>query len=370
MIDFRGYKKKLKNLDYILIIDVVIILIFGLLNIYSTMHLSSGSNYVKLQFLWIIIGFAIIIFISSKDFIFIKNYTEIIYWASIALLVFNDISSRAVKGAASWIRIGSIAIEPGEFVKIGLILILSKKIEDFEGNINNAKNLLILIGYSLIPIVLILIQPNVGMALICFFITLGILFIAGLDLKIIYTGFISVIPISLIIWFSGILKIYQKNRIISFINPGAYESDIAYQLTQSLIGIGSGGLLGKGFLNGTQIAGGFIPEVHTDFIFSCVGEEWGLIGGIFLILLYFVLLMRIMKISNESHNIMSKLVCVGVISSLLFSIFQNIGMTIGIMPIAGITLPLMSYGGSSILANLVAIGIVLCIGTKKGKLNL
>lgn len=369
MFNLRENRKQLKNLDYILIIDIIAILIFGLLNIYSTTHISSGFSYVKLQAMWFLLGFGIILFLSLIDFRKIKNYSEAIYWSSVALLLFNDVSSRAVKGAASWIRIGSRAIEPGEFVKIGLILMLSKKIEDYEGDINNLENLLKLIGYTLIPMILIIVQPNVGMTLICFFIALGIFFIAGLNLKVIYTGFITIIPISLVIWFSGILKEYQRNRIISFINPEAYQEDIAFQLTQSLIGIGSGGILGKGFLKGTQIAGGFIPEVHTDFIFASVGEEWGLIGAGLLIILYFILLMRIIKISKESHSKMGSLVCVGVASSLVFSILQNIGMTIGIMPIAGITLPLMSYGGSSILANLIAIGLVLSIGIKKSKLN-
>lgn len=369
MFNFSDYRKKLRNLDYVLVFAVIFVMFFGVLNIYSTTHTASGFSFVKLQVLWALLGFAIIIFLSLCDFRIIRNYSEAIYWASVTLLLFNDVSSRAIKGANSWIRIGSRAIEPGEFVKIGLILMLSKKIEDYEGDINNPKNLLKLCGYALIPMILIIIQPNVGLTLICICITLGIFFIAGLNLKVIYTGFISVIPLSLIIWFSGILKTYQKNRIISFINPEAYQEDIAYQLTQSLIGIGSGGIFGKGFLKGTQVSGGFIPEVHTDFIFASVGEEWGLAGAGLLIGLYFIILMRIIKISREAHNIMGSLVCVGVASSLLFSILQNIGMTIGIMPIAGITLPLMSYGGSSVLANLIALGLVLSIGTKKSKLN-
>lgn len=362
-------KRGFKNLDISIIISTFLICIFSVLNVFSTTHSQFNFYYANLQIIWIVVGFILVGAIILIDDIKIKSYSAWIYWASVVLLLFNDITSKAVKGASSWIRIGSFAIEPGEFVRIGLILMLSKKIEDMDGEINNFKNLSVLAFYALIPIILIVIQPNIGLTLICFFITLGIFFISGLNIKIIYAGIIAAIPLSLGIWFSGILKMYQKQRIISFLNPGAFEQDIAYQLTQSMTAIGSGGILGKGFLNGSLISGGFIPEVHTDFIFASVGEEWGFIGAVILIILYFVLISRIIKMSKESPTIMSRLVCIGVASSLLFSVFQNIGMTIGIMPISGITLPFMSYGGSSILANFISVGLVLSLGMKKSKIS-
>ena len=246
---------------------------------------------------------------------------------------------------------------------------LAKKIEDMGEDVNKPKNLLILVFYSLIPILLVVIQPNLGLTIICIFILLGMLFISGLKLKVIFWGFISVIPLSLLIWFSGLLKTYQKNRITSFLNPGQFQQDIAYQLNQSLIGIGSGGTFGKGFLNGTLVSNGYIPEVHTDFIFAAVGEEWGFIGSIFLIVLFSILIIRLIKLSKGTENIMARLVCIGVASSFIFSVLQNIGMTIGIMPIAGITLPFMSYGGSSLLANFISVGLALSMGMKKGIIN-
>ncbi|MDR3594511.1 rod shape-determining protein RodA [Clostridium sp.] len=369
MEKFLISKKLLKQLDITMLIIAILITIFGILNIYSVTHLKFGYYYGGLQILWLIVGLVVVYFILIFDYNTLGAYSKLIYWAGVALLLFNDITSKSVKGAASWIRIGNIAIEPGEFVKFGLILILAKKLDDMEGKINNPKNFLILSFYALIPMFLIVIQPNLGMTLICFFITLGIYFISGLNLKVLYIGFASIIPLSLIIWFSGILKTYQRQRILVFLNPEAYQQDAGFQLMQSIISIGAGGLAGAGFLKGIRASSGFIPEVHTDFIFTAVGEEWGLLGAIFLIILYCILIYRMIKLAKESKDILGQLICVGTASGFLFSVLQNIGMTIGIMPVAGITLPFMSYGGSSILVNFMALGIVLNVGMRKNKIN-
>jgi rod shape determining protein RodA len=369
MNNFLINKKLLKQLDVTMLVTAILITIFGIINIYSVTYSVSGAHYGELQIFWLILGLAVVYFILIFDYNTLGKYSSIIYWSGIALLLYNDVTSKAVKGASSWIRIGNRAIEPGEFVKFGLILILAKKLDDMEGNINKPKNFVILSFYAFIPMFLILIQPNLGMTLICFFITLGIYFISDLDLKILAIGFAAVIPLSLIIWFSNILKAYQKQRILVFLNPESYQQDSGFQLMQSIIGIGSGGLLGAGFLKGVRASSGFIPEVHTDFIFAVVGEEWGLIGAIFLIALYSILIYKMIKLAKEAKDILGRLICVGTASGFLFSIFQNIGMTIGIMPVAGITLPFMSYGGSSILVNFMSLGLVLNVSMRKNKLS-
>ncbi|AWI03298.1 rod shape-determining protein RodA [Clostridium drakei] len=362
-------KKFFKDLDYIMLFAAIIIVCFGIANIFSATHNKYGFSYFDLQFMWLILGIIVVYILLNFDYKTIGSYCGIIYWSGIALLLFNDVTSRAVKGAASWIRIGNRAIEPGEFVKIGLILMLAKKLDDMEGNINNIKNFLILCAYAAIPMILIIVQPNLGMTLICFFITLAIFFISNLNLKVIIYGFISMIPLSLIIWFSGLMKSYQKDRIISFLNPELYQQDTAFQLMQSIIGIGSGGLFGRGYLKGVQVSGGYIPEVHTDFIFAVVGEEWGLVGAVILLIFFGILLYRMINAARESKDIFGRLICVGTTASFIFSIFQNIGMTIGIMPIAGITLPFMSYGGSSILTNFISLGLVLNVYMRRRKIN-
>ncbi|MFL0195415.1 rod shape-determining protein RodA [Clostridium sp. WILCCON 0269] len=365
MQKFLINKKTYRNLDVTMLSIIVAIACFGVMNIFSATHNQYGYYYAKLQLIWLLLGIVVVFLILIVDYRVIVRYANVIYWGGVGVLLFNDITSKAIKGASSWIRIGSRAIEPGEFVKIGLILIIAKKLEEMECNINNLRNFLILFLYAFIPIVLIVIQPNLGMALVCLFIVFCIFFASGLNLKAIVTGIIASIPLSILIWFSGILKDYQKQRITSFINPGAYQQDISFQLTQSVTGIGSGGLIGTGFLKGLQSSGGYIPEIHTDFIFSVIGEEWGFIGSAVLIAAYGVLVYRIIRSSTQSKDILGRFICIGVAASFIFSVFQNIGMTIGIMPIAGITLPFVSYGGSSILANFISLALVLNVNMRR-----
>ncbi|SFC47638.1 rod shape-determining protein RodA [Clostridium uliginosum] len=369
MINNLITKKLFKQLDYITLITAVIIVLFGSANIYSATYANYGFYYCMSQIIWLLIGLILVFIIIFIDYKRIMNHSYLIYWVGAVLVLYTDFATKAVKGANSWIKIGGFSFQPGEFAKIGLIIILAKKIDDMEGDVNNPKNFFILCLYALIPMALLIKQPNLGMALICFFIALGMLYISGLDLKIIFGGAIVMIPFSLLIWFSGLLKVYQKNRIIAFLDPGTYQQDIGFQLTQSIIGIGSGGIFGTGFLNGNQSVSGFVPEAHTDFIFSVVAEEWGFIGAIALLALYGILLYRIIKLAKSSESITGRLICVGTVASFLFSILQNIGMTIGIMPIAGITLPFMSYGGSSIITNFIYLGLVLNVGMRRNKIN-
>ena len=369
MMEFSIDKRVFRCIDYQLLITSLIIGCFGLVNIYSTTHTQFNSYYFKLQLLWLAIGLVIVYLFLVIDYNVLSNYSGHIYWIGIVLLLVTVVGSKAVKGASSWIAIGNRAFEPGEFVRLGLILILAKKLDDMNGEINNLKNFFILGLYAILPMILVLLQPNLGMTLIYFFVALGVFFIAGINLKALTIGLLSLIPISFIIWSSNLLKTYQKDRITSFLNPQLHAGDTAFQLTQSVIAIGSGGLFGKGFLHGTQVSGGFIPEIHTDFIFSAVGEEWGLVGALVLLLLYVFLVYRIIIIARKSRNRMGTFICIGIAASFIFSVLQNIGMTIGLMPIAGITLPFMSYGGSSVAANFILLGLVLSVGMRYKKIN-
>ncbi|MCB2339681.1 rod shape-determining protein RodA [Clostridium estertheticum] len=360
-------KNLFKKLDYIILITAILIVVFGSLNIYSATYSDYKYYYLKSQLIWLLIGLILVFIIILIDYKKILSYSYLIYWVGIVLVLYTDFMTKSINGANSWIRIGGFSLQPGEFMKIGLILILANRIEYMEGDVNKPKNFLILSLYALLPIALIIKQPNLGMAMIFCFIAFSILYISGLNLKVIFWGAIAIIPISTLIWFTGVLKSYQKNRIIAFLDPVSYQQGISYQLTQSISGIGYGGLLGKGFFKGIQI--GVIPEIHTDFIFAAVGEEWGLIGAICLLSLYGVMMCRIIKLAKSSENIAGSLICVGTVASFLFSIFQNIGMTIGIMPIAGITLPFMSYGGSSMLTNFISLGLVLNVGIRRQKID-
>lgn len=361
--------KQLRNLDISIVFCLLLICAFGLANIFSTTHSTYGTHYFVSQMVWIGVGLAVVYLAIAIDYNIIAKYCSIFYWLSIALLVYTDVSSHAVKGAKAWISFGSISIEPGEFVKLSLALLLAKKIHDYEGKINIPKNLAILLLYVLLPIILLMKQPDLGVALICFCVALGIFFIGGLDSKVILAGLIGISIFSTLLWNSGLIKDYQKARITSYLNQDDDLSGQGLQLFQSKIAIGSGGIFGDGYLKGSQINSGAIPEDHTDFIFSAVGEEWGLTGETALLVLYSIILFKIVSISRGSKDILGTLTCIGIMSGFLFSILQNIGMTIGLMPISGITLPFMSYGGSSIISNFTAIGFVLNVAVRKTKIN-
>ena len=364
-------RKLIKELDVKTLLAIIAIVLFGTVNIYSATYLTSGTHYVRNQLIWLVVGLVVTYVILCFDYSILENYATIFYWASIVLLIINDtiFKNSVVNGAASWIRIGSVGIQPSEFAKLAMIIMLSKKLSDMNLEINNLKNFLTLAGYALLPMALIVIQPDMGMTMVCFFIVLGIFFVAGLDLKIIGGGFAGVAAFIALIWNLSIMPTYWKNRLVSFINPEADELGSGLQLLQSQIGIGSGEVFGKGFLKGTQVSGGFIPEAHTDFIFSVVGEEWGFIGAMILVLVYGYIILRFIIIARTSKDIFGSMITVGIVSSLLFSLLQNIGMTIGLMPITGITLPFMSYGGSSMLTNFMAVAIVLNIGMRRKKIN-
>lgn len=350
----------LKNLDITFIINTVIIVAFGILNIYTSTCYSSGYFFTNRQIIWLIGSLIVCIALVFIDYKTIIRYSEILYWLVIIVLI-ATLKAPAINGAHSWFY----GMEPAEFAKIALTIVLARKIELMEGNVNNFKNFIILSLYILIPSFLIYKQPNLGMTIVCLCIGLGILFISNFNLKVIFGFILGSIPLGIIIYFCGLLKPYQIARITSLFTPDSALSttssqlDSLYQVTQSLTAIGSGGIFGKGFLKSNFASNGYIPEIHTDFIFASVGEEWGLVGAVFLFILYFIFLYKIIKVAKSTRDISGKLICVGLFASFIFSIFQNIGMTIKLMPVSGITLPFMSYGGSSLLANFLALSLIL-----------
>lgn len=361
-------KKILRELDYGVIIFAVCIVIFGCINIYSAMGKEYGIYYPKKQIIFMVLGLISVYGILLFDYVLIKNYAALIYWAGVLLLFLNDfVLGSTTKGATSWIKFGGFSIQPSEFAKIGMIIMLAKKLDDMEGKINEPKNLLTLIFYAAVPMLLIVIQPDMGMTMVSFFIVLGIFFCMGLDSKIIIGGLTSVVIVIVGVWNSPIMKPYWKGRLTSFLHPEQYELGYGLQLIQSKLALGSGGILGRGFGNGVQFSS--VPENHTDFIFSVLGEEFGLIGALILLLLYGLLIYRLIIIAKDSKDIFGTVICVGFVSNLLFSIMQNMGMTMGLMPITGITLPFMSYGGSSLLTSFMSLGLVLNVGMRRKKIN-
>lgn len=366
--------KILKELDFTLLLASIMTVLFGCLNIYlATKGSPETLNSFKKQLIFLGLSIVAIYFVLLIDYIMLKNYALIFYILSTLLLAVTPFLGKTINGATGWIRIGGFSMQPSELAKIAIIILVAKKLEDMDGKINDVKNFFILTAYIIVPVFFIVIQPDMGMTMVCFFIVLGMFFIAGLDMRIIGGGLLSLVVAVVIVWNSGLIHSYQKDRLTSFLNPEADELNTGLQLTQSMIGIGSGGVFGTGADLNINATTGYVaqnvPEKQTDFIFAVVGEHWGTLGAIFLLTLYGIIVYRTLVISRTSKDILGKMICVGFASYFLFAILQNIGMTIGLMPITGITLPLVSYGGSSLLTTMMSIGLILNIGMRKKKIN-
>ena len=371
---FKMSLKELKRVDKWMLISIILITMFGIVNIYLAKKTSAGGMLFPVkQSIFFVASLVLLYFVVAIDYSIIKAFTPIFYWASIALLVLVLLIGSTINGAQGWIRLGPLSFQPAELAKIGTKMMMGKKLDDMEGEINNFKNFCILAFYAIIPAGLIVIQPDMGMTMVLFFMVLGVFFIGGLDNRIILGGLGALILGIVLVWNSGLIQDYQKRRITSFQNPEADSSDSGYHLRQSLIAVGSGGFFGSLNSLANDGTGGYssqyVPEIQTDFIFTQVCEQWGTFGAICLLTLYGILISRMINIARDSKDIFGRIIATGMVAYFLFAIWQNIGMTIGLMPITGITLPLVSYGGSSLLTTILSLGLVINVGMRKTKLN-
>ena len=365
---FNLNKKNLGKIDLPLVISIIVCVIYGLLVLYSaTMDLE--KNHMIPQALGTIAGLFFAIFFIFLDLDIIKKFYIPIYLCSIALLVFVLFKGIGAEkwGANSWLRIGGIVFQPAEFAKIGLLISLARFIEINQKNINQPLTLLKILAFAFFPVALILKQPDAGTAMVFAFFIAVMLFTAGLDLK-------YIIPTAI----SGILAIplaylrldqYQKDRILNWIFPDRDIANTGLQAYQGRVAIGSGKFTGRGLFKSLQGRFKYVPEVETDYIFAILCEELGFLGGFFLIMLYCIIMYRLILIAKRSKDLFGTLITVGFCSILLFHIFENIGMTIGVVPITGIPLPFFSYGGTFQMINLIAVGLVLSVTTQKQPLD-
>lgn len=370
--NFKMDYKKLREIDKKMLFSIIFIAVFGIINIYLATKANYGLSYIEKQSLFFILSLVVLYFVLAVDYSMIVGFTNLFYWGSVLLLIATLVLGTTVNGAQGWIRFGPLSLQPAELAKVATIMIMGKKMEELDGNVNTIKNFFKVGIYAIIPAALIVIQPDMGMTMVLFFMVLGVYFIGGLDKKVILGGLGSLLLAVVLLWNSGLIQDYQKTRITSFMNPDTDTSDSGYHLRQSLIGIGSGGFWGVRNSMANDGTGGFasqyVPEVETDFIFAQISEQWGTAGAIVLLTAYGILISRMLVISKNSKDIFGKVVSAGMATYFLFAIMQNIGMTIGLMPITGITLPLVSYGGSSLLTTIVSLGLVLNIGMRKKSL--
>lgn len=326
-------------------------------------------DYVKTQSIATGIGIIALILLVVLDYKLLGKLYMPIYVASNLLLlavVFWGFGAEQW-GADSWLKIGPVVFQPSEFVKIGLIISLAKFIDKNKNNINEPFTLLKILAFAFLPVFLILLQPDAGTAMVFVFFITVMLFIGGVKFRyFLYALGIGLLSLP-VLWLN--LDQYQKNRIFDFLEPERDISGTGYQAMQGKIAIGSGKLFGRGLFEGVYTQFNYVPEKQTDFIFSVLVEELGFVGGAGLMILYFILLSRFVSVARKSKDMFGSLMVVGFFAMFFFHIWENIGMTIGLMPMTGIPLPFMSYGGTFQLINLVCIGIVLSVAVHKEELS-
>lgn len=366
---FNLKKKSYKKFDYILFITTLLLCGYGLVMIMSATLTYETMSYVKTQGISTVLGIVTIIILILIDYHFLGKLYIPIYVVCNLLLVSVLVFGTGVDkwGARSWLSIGPITFQPAEFVKIGLIISLAKFIDNHKENLNEPFTLLKILAFAFTPVVLILLQPDAGTAMVFAFFIAAMLFTAGIKWKYIGYALLAGLLSLPVLWFR--LEEFQRNRIFNFLDPERDTSSTGYQAMQGRIAIGSGKVFGRGLFEGVQTQFNYIPEKQTDFIFAVIGEELGLIGGFTLIALYFVMLNRFIKIARNSKDLFGSLMVIGMTAMFVFHIWENIGMTIGLMPITGIPLPFISYGGTFQLSNLICIGIALSVGIHREELS-
>ena len=359
----KNFFAPLRLADKFILIFVFLLGCMSLLMLESTVY---DEGFVLDRVVWVqalayVLGFAAMMTVLHLDYTMFIGFSKPLYIASILILLLVYIPGLGQEqyGSRAWINLGVTTLQPSEFVKILFILLMANYLSNHREDIKKFRGVL-LSGLYALPIIAIVLKEDLGSALVYMIIWLFMVFFAGIDYKILIKSIVAALAALPVIY--NFLGDYQKQRIEAFLHPDNVNLPGNYQVWQSKIAIGSGGFSGKGLFNGTQKELDFIPVQQSDFIFSVVVEELGFIGGLFVILLYSGLLFRFVRIIRDALDLYGALIVVGFTAMFLFQIFENIAMTMGLMPVTGITLPLLSGGGTSVIASLISIGVVLNIG--------
>ncbi len=366
-------RRLLQNFDWVTLAVTVLICLIGIMTIFSaTRPLSTEPHpafYLK-QIVWLVLGLSALFLIAWINYLWIERSSRILYGAGLLLLIAVFFLGRTGMGAQRWLSVGPVSFQPSEFFKTVYIIMLAHYLSMMKSPLEARQLLRVFFVLTLFPFILLIKQPDLGTALVILMIFLSLVVARGLSKKVavlvVIIGLISLPFLGNIFW-EG-LKDYQKSRLVAFMEPQMDPAGIGYQLNQSKITVGSGKLLGKGYLRGTQGPFRFLPEKHTDFIFAVFAEEWGFIGSIMLICLYLVLILRGLDTARKAKDDFGRMLALGITFMFLLYLFINIGMTLGLMPVVGIPLPFMSYGGTALLSNLIAVGILINIRTHRFEL--
>ncbi len=359
----------LKKFDWVLVSSALLLAFIGLVSLYS----SSDGDFLNLkkQVVFLGIGVFLMFFLSSFDYRIIRedSYLVIVlYFLCCLLLGGLYFFAPEIRGVRGWYKIGPVSLDPIEFTKVILIILLAKYFSMRHMEMYRFRHIFLSGLYVLLPAVLIFFQPDLGSVIILLTLWVVILLISGIKIKPLLGLFLLGILVVSLGW-SFMIQDYQKERLVDFFFPQADPLGGSWSQTQAKIAIGSGGIFGKGFGQGTQTQYGFLPEPHTDFIFSAIAEEFGLVGVFVLFALYFVLITRIIRIAMLSFSNFERLFASGVAALIICQLFINVGMNLSIIPVIGISLPLVSYGGSSLIAFFLILGILLSVQKNTQKVS-
>jgi rod shape determining protein RodA len=355
--DQSSFFEKVKSLDYTL---VIVILLIGIISAFAMYSTDGGKilYHTKSHILRFGLFFSLFLILSFVKPIIWHGLSYFFYFLILVMLIWALYFGITISGSQRWISLYFLNIQPSELMKIAIILAFSKfyhRIQSTE--VNNIKNIIQPIVLLILPIFLVVAQPDLGTSILIAASGITVMWLSGLNLKyFIYSFLLLLVTTPFAI---SLLKPYQKLRVLTFFDPDRDPLGAGYQIIQSKIAVGSGGILGKGFLKGTQSYLEFLPEKHTDFIFTLFSEEFGFVGSSFLLFLYSILIYRIILVGIKSRNYFSKLYCFGFASAIFIYISVNMSMVLGLLPIVGSPLPIMSYGGSSMLATMLGLSIVM-----------
>lgn len=352
-------REKLYNISFSYVMFIVILAAIGIVMLYSAAN-GNWSPWAINQLIRFGMGFAVMIVLALTDIKLLLRYAYIFYFITLILLVVVEVAGHTGMGATRWINLGFIKLQPSEFMKIAMVLVLARYFHTSSlQSIESVRGIIPPLLMAIFPAFLIVLQPDLGTALMLIFTTAAMFFAVGVQIwkfVVVFIGGLVTIPFA---W--HFLHDYQQNRVLTFLNPERDPLGVGYHIIQSKIALGSGGVFGKGFLKGSQSHLNFLPEKHTDFIFTMLSEEFGLVGAVLVVILNILILAYSYSFALKSTSYFGKLLAIGLATNYFMYVFINIAMVLGLLPVVGIPLPLISYGGTVMLSIMASFGIILCV---------
>jgi rod shape determining protein RodA len=369
-------RRAIFSFDFILVVATLVVAAIGVVMVYTATrgellaHGDDPKTFLKKQALYVVLGVIAMVVVALFDYRRLEPFAMVIYWLTILALLGVYVVGHSAQGAARWFSLGPLQLQPSEFAVLALILAVASYCARREEDGLAWRDVFRLLILAAIPIVLVLKQPDLGTAMIMVIVLLVLLAVAGLPVRILVMLLVGTALVCLVAIEGGLLHAYQVARLTSFLdpnvkNPNTFQKEAIYNLQQATNAIGSGGVFGSGIGHGAATNLGYVPEQQTDFIFTAVGEQLGFVGGVGLLGLLAVIGWRMLRSAVVARDVFGRLISAGVFAFLAFSVFQNAGMTMGIMPITGIPLPLVSYGGTAVLVFFTAVGLALSVGAHR-----